>query len=354
MKLKRELFQDFKAIKFPLAIIIFVYLIAQIESKNALAQSTLPQEIKMGVRDLASSIGKRRPSGNWGGFCPLFGRELAKELKEDNPNLIVKSPPITNSYVNRYDGLKQNLVQVECGPNTIISDPTILEEKGWTHIEFSKPFHTTGIKILLKKELAKSREDESGDIPEGKLNNVIIGVIYDTTTYYQLKKSGYKFVTFDTSEEILKALEKGEKIQAYADDALILKTLLESDYQNEGYVLYPQEKGTYLPKTKPEQYGLVVLKDSGYSQLLLSKINQTLETANIQAYQEKLKNEESGKTKQQLLEEQDRDLTEVLQKLKKKEDANSILILTTVILAILSIVLTYLLIMQFSKNRHSS
>ncbi|ELS03378.1 periplasmic component of amino acid ABC-type transporter/signal transduction system [Xenococcus sp. PCC 7305] len=354
VKLKRELFRNFRAIKFCSATIIFICIIVPIEFRNnAVAQSTLPKDIRMGIQELASSIGKRRPSGNWGGFCPLFGQELAKELQASNTNMIVKAPYITNSYANRYDGLKQNLVQIECGPNTIISDQKILEEKGWTHIEFSDPFHTTGIKILLKKELAKSSEDEIGNIPQDKLKDIVIGVIYDTTTYYQLKKSGYKFVTFKTIEAILQALEKGEQIQAYADDALILKTLLESDYQNEGYVLYPQKKGDYLPRTAQEDYGLVVLKDSGYSQLLLDKINKTLEIASIKAYQEKLKNEETGQTKQQLLEEQDRYITEILQKFKEKEDANRILILVIAVLSILSIVLTFLLILQSSRNRDS-
>ena len=329
---------------------IFFCLIVPMESQNALAQSTLPQEIKIGVRELASSIGKRKTSGNWGGFCPLFGKELARELKKENPGLIVKSPPIANRYVNRYDGLKQNLVQIECGPNTIISDRVILEEKGWEHIEFSEPFHTTGIKILLKKELAKSREDREGNIPQNKLNSIKIGVAFDTTTYYQLKNSGYNFITFKTRQQALKALEKGETIEAYADDALILKTLLESDYQNEGYVLYPQEKGNYLPKTAQENYGIVVLKNSGYSQLLLNKINQTLEVVSIKEYQEKLKNEESGKTKQQLLEEQDRYITELLQKFKEKRDTNKKLILVIVILAIVTIVSTSFLIMLFFKN----
>ena len=352
VKPKPRLIQNFRVMKLYSAIIIFVCLITQIGAKNAVAQSTLPQKITIGVRELASSIGKVKTSGTWGGFCPLFKQELEKVLQQENPNTIVQLSPITNEYVNRYDELKRNLVQIECGPNTIISDQTILAEKNWEHVAFSEPFHTTGIKILLKKESAKSREDQEGSIAQDKLNNIKFGVTFDTTTYYQIKNSGYDFITFRTREEALQALEKGEKIQAYADDALILKTLLESDYQNEGYALYPQEKGSYLPKTAQENYGLAVLKDSDYAQQLLSQINQTLETENIKQYQDKLNNEESGKTQQQLLEEQDRYITQLLQKFKQEKDTKGQLIIVTAILGILTLVLTYLLVMKSStKNR---
>ena len=353
VKLKQRLILNFRVIKLYSVIIISGCLIAQIQAKNAVAQATFPQRITIGVRELASSIGKIKTSGTWGGFCPLFRQELEKVLQEEKPNTIVQLSPIANEYVNRYDELKINLVQIECGPNTIISDQSILTEKNWEHVAFSEPFHTTGIKILLKKESAKSREDQEGTITQEKLNRIKIGVTFDTTTYYQLKNSGYDFITFKTREEALQALEKGEKIQAYADDALILKTLLESDYQNEGYALYPQEKGSYLPKTAQENYGLAVLKDSGYAQQLLSQINKTLETENIKQYQEKLNNEESGKTQQQLLEEQDRYITELLQKFKQEKDAKGKLIFVIAILGILTLVLTYLLVIKSSaKNRN--
>lgn len=333
---------------------VFVGLIVPIESKNAIAQSRLPREINIGVPSLASSIGKLKISGNWGGFCPLFSKELEKELKQENPDIIVKLPLVANVDIDRYYGLKKGLLQIECGPNTIISDQTILKEKGWEHIEFSNPFHTTGIKILLTKEFAKSREDPEGNISRNKLNDIKIGVIFDTTTYYQLKNKGYNFETFSSLSEALKALEEGEKIQAYAADALILNTILESDYQNEGYILYPQEKEKYLPETELENYGLVVAKNFGYSQLLLEKINKTLETANIKEYQKKLKNQETGKTKQQLLEEQDRYITKLLQDYKQTKDSNRNLIFVIAILSITTVVLTSLLIMQYFKKNSSN
>ena len=331
---------------------IVICLIAQVQPKNASAQSRLPQEITIGIRSLAGAIGKIKTSGNWGGFCPLLIEELTKELTKDNPNIIVNLPIIANEYEDRYAQLKENTIQIQCGPDTIISDRVILEEKDWEHIVFSNPFHTTGIKLLLKKEFAKSSEDEEGNISQDKLNNIKIGVIFDTTTYYQLKKRGYKIITFNTIEEVLNALEDGEQIQAYADDALILNTILESDYQHEGYTLYPQAKEKYLPETERENYGIAVSKESGYSQLLLEKINQTLELASIQEYRKKLKTQEVGKTRQQLLEEKDRYITNLLQKFKKEKDTNKKLTIVVVILAIVTILSTsFLGYTIFQKSR---
>ena len=329
---------------------IFACLIAQVEPKNASAQSRLPQEITIGIRSLAGAIGKIKTSGNWAGFCPLFIKELTEELKKENPNIIVNLPIIANEYEDRYSQLKENRIQIQCGPDTIISDRVILEEKGWEHVEFSEPFHTTGIKILLRKEFAKSREDGEGNISQDKLKSIKIGVIFDTTTYYQLKNKGYKIITFNTIAEVLNALETGKEIQAYADDALILNTILESDYQHEGYTLYPQPKEKYLPETERENYGIAVSNESGYSQLLLEKINKTLEVASIKEYQKKLKNQEVGKTKQQLIEEKDRYITKLLQNFKKEKDTNRKLTIVIVMLAIATVLSTSFLIMLFFKN----
>ena len=329
---------------------IVICLIAQVQPKNASAQSRLPQEITIGIRSLAGAIGKIKTSGNWGGFCPLFIKELTKELAKENPNIIVNWPMIANEYEDRYAQLKENKIQIQCGPDTIISDQVILEEKGWEYVEFSDPFHTTGIKLLLKQESAKGREDEQGSISQDKLNNIKIGVIFDTTTYYQLKEKGYKIITFNTIAEVLNALEKEEKIQAYADDALILNTILESDYQHEGYTLYPQAKEKYLPGTERENYGIAVSNESGYSQVLLEKINKTLEVESIKEYRKKLKNQEVGKTKQQLLEERDRDITDLLQRFKKEKDTNRKLTIVIIVLAIVTLLSTSFLIILFFKN----
>ena len=329
---------------------IVICLIAQVQPKNASAQSRLPQEITIGIRSLAGAIGKIKTSGNWGGFCPLFIKELTKELSQDNPNIIVNLPIIANEYEDRYAQLKENTIQIQCGPDTIISDQVILEEKGWEYVEFSDPFHTTGIKLLLKQESAKGREDEQGSISQDKLNNIKIGVIFDTTTYYQLKEKGYKIITFNTIAEVLNALEKEEKIQAYADDALILNTILESDYQHEGYTLYPQAKEKYLPGTEKENYGIAVSNESGYSQVLLEKINKTLEVESIKEYRKQLKNQEVGKTKQQLLEERDRDITDLLQRFKKEKDTNRKLTIVIIVLAFVTLLSSSFLIILFFKN----
>ncbi len=294
-------------------------------------QSELPSTITIGIRPPAKSIGHQRESGSWSGFCYFFGKELQSELKRDNFDVEVNfyPQPIVNSYIGenapRYDGLKTESVDIECGPNTILNREQLIH-KGWEHISFSQPFHTTGIKLLGKKDsFSKFTSNFSSEEIE-KIKIMKIGVVRQTTTYNALKKVGYRPIPFEKREELLQELENNN-IDAYASDALILKSLLEEDYRNinsqEKYTLFPQQSNAYLPDIAIENYGIAVLKGTDYEDTLIKKINDTITLPSFKQFRYNLKLAESAQSihdiileytrKMQIL---DKEKNELKQKLK--------------------------------------
>ena len=287
------------------------------------SQSQLPSTLTIGIRPPAKSIGHQRESGSWSGFCYFFGKELQSELKRDDFDVEVNfhPQPIVNSYSGenapRYDGLKIGSIDIECGPNTILNSEQLVQ-KGWEHISFSKPFHTTGIKLLGKKDSFPLFTSNFSSEEIEKIKIIKIGVVRQTTTYNALNKVGYKPIRFETREALLQELENND-IDAYASDALILKNLLEKDYRNinsqEEYTLFPQQSDTYLPDVAIEKYGIAVLKGTDYEDTLIKKINDTIALKSLEQFRDNLKSEESAKSMDNVLSESDQNL-QILEKEK--------------------------------------
>jgi len=300
---------NFSAIKLdPITIFILSVLISICFTRKAISQpdtssqNQLPPIIKIGVRNPAKSIGRLKESGNWGGFCSVFGQKLQNELKKEGFETKVEfyKEELKNAYIDRYRGLEQKTINIECGPNTILTNEQLTSEN-WGHVQFSAPFHTTGIKVLLKKENYSILKSLTDDKVKKKLKEIGIAVIKQTTTFPKLKNGGYNPTPYITKEESLKNLEKNPTIGAYASDALILKTLLVQDYNDEDYTLFPKEPNTYLPGLDTEKYGMAILKGTSYENILLTAISETLN--NMEKERKQLEEEESAKSIEQIQEE---------------------------------------------------
>jgi polar amino acid transport system substrate-binding protein len=241
---------------------------------HANPQIDLPNPIRLGIRTAAFPIGNITPSGEWGGFCGVFARELGLNLNEEQIDVIPND--IENEYRGegypRFDGLLSNRIDVECGPNSK-SSLDLPDKKGKPFrkaIDFSNnSFFTTGIRILVKAEVGQRLSGLSPDNLPGELSKLRIGVLPNTTTYMQFKdrKEYYpKYRVIDAQSEkgdardaALDALEN-DNIEAFASDAIILQTLLEKGvrgegsyrktrepYGDRGYVAFPSKAGEYLP-----------------------------------------------------------------------------------------------------------
>jgi ABC-type amino acid transport substrate-binding protein len=301
----------------------------------AVAQTTLDeQSFKLGVRTIVPPVEK---------FCDAFKEVLQQKISSapDYENATVDKKRIVNEYKGkyyyRYAGIldRDFDIAVECGPNSISSGNLEKPDSGGAKydefVDFSEPFHKTGIKLLLKEEQAERLKKASPSEINEILQNLRIAAFVGTTTIEQLKSSSYwgnSIVPVDAQadpedpentergtsalERVLTALDDkdgkldtGEKIDALASDAMIVYSLWKDDvepsgeegyitytkarngYRSKGYAVFPSQdfpspapdKSEYLPETQPEEYGIVLKKDSW----LLPFVNSALEEAESSA-----------------------------------------------------------------------
>lgn len=287
-----------------------------------------PSQIRLGIRTTSSAIGSKNIGGSYGGFCGEFLNTLGQELSRQNQKIPVIALDIANQYRGReyprYDGLISNKVEIECGPNSKSSLRLrdARDKKPFRHkiIFSSNNFHTTGIKLLLKKETAAELQSTPLNQLEDKLYRLPIAAIKGTTTlrefranrdfysslvaYPKKKQANQKL---DVRDFALDDLEAG-KVKAFASDAIILRTLLEEGVKgeagyrkdrqplkNQNYVIYPPEPGKYLPNLEKQQYAIAINKNTPYVKWLKQTIDRVLSNANLSQAKQYVKEYEDGR-----------------------------------------------------------
>jgi polar amino acid transport system substrate-binding protein len=193
----------------------------------------------------------------------------------------------------RFDGLLNNRIDIECGSNSISSLNLKINENEDTtfgdKIELSKTiFHTTGIKLLLKKDTANDLNRDLNNL-ENKLRDLSIAVMRQTTTlnefknndqyyrgyipYPKIEKSNSKL---DVRDLALDDLGNSVKPFAFASDSPMLQTLFENGVEGESqfvkhrnpykdtnnYTIFPAEPGSYLPHLNKQFYAVAISKET--------------------------------------------------------------------------------------------
>lgn len=328
-----------------LALACLACVLSYVPAVSQTSPTQLPNPLKLGVRTSVYPIGNKInvnfftqyfPENNFvrvffenniykpnsaEGFCGTFGKQLQKDLASKGQQIKVEYLPIVNQHKGvvapRYDGLRRGIIDIECGPNSISSGKLPTGEG----IEFSNPFHETGVKLLLKEELAKKLNSGARG-----LNKIKISVVRESTTLEVLQSikdiNQSKVTTSDSGSDALSDLDENN-VDAFASDALIVGSLLRegvkgepSDqlwwnifnkrvaqpgqpfrppYENLGYTIYPNSssKRTYLTSKPTEKYAMAVLGNTPFSDDLLNAINKTLEKSILSTEGQRLKEYET-------------------------------------------------------------
>jgi ABC-type amino acid transport substrate-binding protein len=196
-------------------------------------------------------------------------------------------------------------------------------------IVFSKPFHTTGVKILLRKEYAQTLSKSSPEKFGEHLKKLKIGVLKGTTTSRQFESRGNLYQDLiveplkdsnepnnpnkgtNALERALSALDNdgslgnGTKIDALASDAIILESFLINGVKesggkrgelayvearfprgSQGFAVFPSKEfpspdgGSYLPGFDQENYAIAIAKGQPNETWLSQVINNSLRDLN--------------------------------------------------------------------------
>jgi hypothetical protein len=259
------------------------------------------KKLVIGVRTAASAIGNTVTTNSSGGFCGVFGEQLQEILKDQD--ISVSYAPVENNYLgklwNRYDGLRNGSIHIECGPNSRPSG-----NPGWAEgIVFSETaFHKSGTRILIRKEII----DEFDKYPSLKdiSNKITFSTVESTTVDETLKN--YLDIKVSSLESIDKALDQLalNRDYVYASDALIVKKMLiegVSEYKTEtgkevlrkgrqpyklsGYTVFPKED--YLFGIS-EEY-VMAMKDRGPDTAqLMNAVEQALDSPQVKEASKKI------------------------------------------------------------------
>ncbi len=232
------------------------------------------ENLRLGFRTSAELFGKVRYQSGYNfdaeGFCIELGKKIGNEIGRN-----VVFHPIANDNAGdafiRYEGLRDDLIDIECGPNTIFK-PEEAEFTWQKNIIFSREFYNTGIKFLLPKEIFDKLNHDFLD----EIYKIKIEVVENTTTYAVLRDNSIYHNYIHLNEDgnaansIYDALQtldndKDRNLYVFASDLPILKTILKNAYFNKNYKIFPEKDYEYLPSIhNPEYYGIALNSKAKY------------------------------------------------------------------------------------------
>ncbi|PSF37289.1 amino acid ABC transporter substrate-binding protein [Aphanothece hegewaldii CCALA 016] len=222
--------------------------------------------IRVGIREDAVPFGYRNADNNLSGLCLDFVNQLRRQLQQELKRNIFTVKIFQSTLFNRFDLIEDQVIDLECGPNSIQTEPS-------QFVSFSKPFLVTGIQFLIRKD------DQLKFNVRGTLEGVTIGVLRNTSTE-KFIRTRYPLATIQqfqgTTGRVrgIQALQRG-RIDAFVSDGILLigeATLLGLDLEKD-YVIVPTQPLTC------EYYGLILPKNNPQWQKL---VNETIEIARSQ------------------------------------------------------------------------
>jgi ABC-type amino acid transport substrate-binding protein len=184
-------------------------------------------------------------NGKGTGYCVDLLTGLANQLQTQLNRPVKLEIAVPSTLDNRFDVVKNNAAQVECGPNTITRNPA-------PGTEFSTPFFITGTHLLVKKSAQVNLQT--------KLQNVRVGVFSKSTTagFMQRTYPKAKFVPFQgetAKSDAFQALTSS-KIDAVANDGILLISQFERQKLSlQEYTLIPDRPLTC------DAYGMILPTD---------------------------------------------------------------------------------------------
>jgi ABC-type amino acid transport substrate-binding protein len=240
-------------------------------------------ELKFGYRQTSYPVSYIDPvTKTPSGFCNVFANELLKQLNEElarrSPGkfLTLSQIDVNNFTEGRYEGVKQGLIDIECGANSINTQKS--------DVEFSNKFFTTGIKLITQsnnyEKIKTSTSNSGGLTPTSDLGGLTVGV-YEGSTTQSLLRQSYPKIDIEPyldRASAIQALEQGTEIQLYAGDSIILRGIKKEKPQFKDYILYPPND--FITGDATEEYGLVVPTNNP---TFLNIVNKTIERDNVKS-----------------------------------------------------------------------
>lgn len=223
--------------------------------EGVLAEIERTGVLKVGLRKDAAPFGFIDRNGAWDGYCGdlalSLGDYLAEQLNRAVPVQVVE---LTSTLDNRYDLVREGIVHLECGPNTLRTDvPGVV---------FSSPIFVSSAQFLT---LANPATPINPNLP---LAGLRLGVLSNTTTetFVQTTYPQAERVTFSGPEgrqNAIQAVQSGTIDTFVGDGILTYATLILEGKSPEDFALTPNQPltcefyGLALPENDPQWHTLL-------------------------------------------------------------------------------------------------
>lgn len=200
--------------------------------------------LQVAIREDAPPFGYLNTNQNLRGYCLDFFALLQKQLITNLERETVGIKLLKSNASNRFDLVSNNLVDLECGPNTIRTDVR-------QDISFSQEFFVSGTQFLIDAE-----DGDRLDL-ESNLAGIKLGVVKNTTTekfilatYPQAQVDKFSGIT--AKSRGIQAVEQG-KIDAMVSDGILLRAEAQKlGLSANQYRLIPE-----TPLTQ-DRYGMII------------------------------------------------------------------------------------------------
>lgn len=222
--------------------------------------------IRVGIREDAVPFGYRNAANNLSGLCLDFVNILRTRLRQELNRDVLSISLYQSTLFNRYDLIQDQVIDLECGPNSISTTPS-------DTFSYSKPFLITGTQFLIRKD------DRAKFNFRGTLDDLKIGVLRNTSTE-EFIKNRYPLATLQqfqgTTGRVrgIQAVQR-ETIDGFVSDGILLlgeASLLGLDLE-ENYAIVPKQPLTC------EYYGLILPPNDPEWQRV---VNETIDVARSQ------------------------------------------------------------------------
>lgn len=215
--------------------------------------------LKVAIREDAPPLGYLDANKNLRGYCLDFFALLEKQLIKDLERNTLSIKLLKSTPGNRFSLVENNIVYLECGPNTIRSN---IPE----NTDFSQSFLITGTQFLIK---LKNRDRIN---LEQDLNDIKLGVVDNTTTEKFLTEQ-YPLATIKKFSGVtartrgIQGVEQGQIDAMISDGILLRATAQQQGLSMSEYPLIPE-----IPLTC-DRYGMIIRgKDPQWQDLINSII----------------------------------------------------------------------------------
>lgn len=273
---------SFKLIAITITIFCSIFLPRTAGAETVLDTIERTGLLRVAIREDAAPFGYLDAVGNSRGYCLDFFALLRNKLSQTLNRDILIIRLLKSDATNRFQLVADGLVDLECGPNTIVAEVP-------NQIEFSTAFFTSGTQFLIQTNARQRINLDSN------LQNLNIGVIRDTTTAqyisdrYPLAQQ-QQFQGAMARMRGVQTLQQG-RLDAFVSDGILL--IAEVERQNlplQNYTLIPEQPltcdryGMILPANDPEWRNVVnsVIESSEAKQLLSRWLGSLIADFNIQ------------------------------------------------------------------------